>query len=37
MVNEITSGDILNVEQLKKHSKIYAGPGAGNYVKLEIM
>lgn len=29
MVNEITSGDILNVEQLKKHSKIYAGPGAG--------
>ena len=29
MVNEIISGDILNVEQLKKHSKIYAGPGAG--------
>lgn len=29
MVNAITSGDILNAEQLKKHSKIYAGPGAG--------
>lgn len=29
MVNAITSGDILGVEQLKKHSKIYAGPGAG--------
>lgn len=29
MVNAITSGDILNVEQLKRHSKIYAGPGAG--------
>ncbi len=29
MVIEITSGDILNEEQLKKHSKVYAGPGAG--------
>lgn len=29
MVNVITSGDILSAEQLKKHSKIYAGPGAG--------
>lgn len=29
MVNAITSGDILNEEQLKKHSKVYAGPGAG--------
>ena len=29
MVNAITSGDILNAEQLKRHSKIYAGPGAG--------
>ena len=29
MVNAITSGDTLSVEQLKNHSKIYAGPGAG--------
>ena len=29
MVNAITSGDILSAEQLKKHSKVYAGPGAG--------
>ena len=29
MVNAITSGDTLSVEQLKTHSKIYAGPGAG--------
>ncbi len=29
MVTEITSGDILNVEQLMHHAKIYAGPGAG--------
>ena len=29
MVNAITSGDILNEEQLKKNSKVYAGPGAG--------
>ena len=29
MVNAITSGDILSVEQLKRHSKVYAGPGAG--------
>ena len=29
MVNAITSGDILSIEQLKKHSKVYAGPGAG--------
>ena len=29
MVNAITSGDILSVEQLKKHSKVYAGPGSG--------
>lgn len=29
MVNAITSGDILNVEQLESHSKVYAGPGAG--------
>lgn len=29
MVNAITSGDILNTEQLRKHSKVYAGPGAG--------
>ena len=26
MVNAITSGDTLSVEQLKNHSKIYAGP-----------
>ena len=29
MVDAITSGDILSPEQLKYHSKIYAGPGAG--------
>ncbi len=29
MANEITSGYILNEEQLKNHSKVYAGPGAG--------
>lgn len=29
MVIEITSGDILTTEQLQKHAKIYAGPGAG--------
>lgn len=29
MVDTITSGDILSPEQLKYHSKIYAGPGAG--------
>ena len=29
MVNAITSGDILSAEQLKRHSKVYAGPGAG--------
>ena len=29
MVETITSGDILSPEQLKYHSKIYAGPGAG--------
>lgn len=29
MVNAITSGDIFNAEQLKRHSKVYAGPGAG--------
>ena len=29
MAIEITSGDILTSEQLSKHSKIYAGPGAG--------
>ena len=29
MVNAITSGDILSAEQLKSHSKVYAGPGAG--------
>ena len=29
MVNAINSGDILSVEQLKRHSKVYAGPGAG--------
>ena len=29
MVNAITSGSILNEEQLKNHSKVYAGPGAG--------
>lgn len=29
MAIEITSGDIFTPEQLTKHSKIYAGPGAG--------
>ena len=29
MAENLTSGHILSVEQLKKHSKIYAGPGAG--------
>jgi len=29
VVNAITSGDILSIEQLKRHSKVYAGPGAG--------
>ena len=29
MVVEITSSDIFTNEQLSKHSKIYAGPGAG--------
>lgn len=29
MAIEITSGDIFTLEQLKYHSKIYAGPGAG--------
>ncbi|WP_353852910.1 ATP-dependent helicase [Dehalobacter restrictus] len=29
MAVEITSGDIFSPEQLTKHSKIYAGPGAG--------
>ena len=29
MVNVITSGNILDEHQLKRHSKIYAGPGAG--------
>jgi superfamily I DNA/RNA helicase len=29
MAVEITSGDIFASEQLTKHSKIYAGPGAG--------
>lgn len=29
MAIEITSGDIFGPEQLTKHSKIYAGPGAG--------
>lgn len=29
MAFEITSGDIFSAEQLAKHSKIYAGPGAG--------
>ena len=29
MVNAITSGDILSAEQLKRHSKVYAGTGAG--------
>lgn len=29
MVNAITSSDILSAERLKKHSKVYAGPGAG--------
>ena len=29
MAFEITSSDIFTPEQLTKHSKIYAGPGAG--------
>ena len=29
MAIEITSGDILTPQQLSKHMKIYAGPGAG--------
>lgn len=29
MVNAITSADVLNTEQLNKHSKVFAGPGAG--------
>lgn len=29
MAVEITSGDIFSPEQLTKHTKIYAGPGAG--------
>ncbi len=29
MANAITSGYILDTEQLKNHSKVYAGPGAG--------
>ena len=29
MAVEITSGDIFTNEQLSKHAKIYAGPGAG--------
>jgi superfamily I DNA/RNA helicase len=29
MAIEISSGDILTSEQLKKHARIYAGPGAG--------
>lgn len=29
MAIEITSGDIFTPEQLSKHAKIYAGPGAG--------
>lgn len=29
MVDPITSGDILSPEQLKHHSKVYAGPGSG--------
>jgi len=29
MAIEITSGDIFTAEQLTKHAKIYAGPGAG--------
>jgi len=29
MAIEITSGDIFTAEQLAKHSKIFAGPGAG--------
>lgn len=29
MVIEMTSGDIFTPEQLEKHVKVYAGPGAG--------
>lgn len=29
MVIEMTSGDIFTPEQLEKHAKVYAGPGAG--------
>jgi len=29
MAIEMTSGDIFTPEQLKKHAKVYAGPGAG--------
>lgn len=29
MAIEITSGDIFTPEQLEKHAKVYAGPGAG--------
>ena len=29
MATEMTSGDIFTPEQLGKHAKVYAGPGAG--------
>ncbi|MBS5842612.1 MAG: ATP-dependent helicase [Clostridiales bacterium] len=29
MATEMTSGDIFTPEQLEKHAKVYAGPGAG--------
>lgn len=29
MAIEMTSGDIFTPEQLEKHVKVYAGPGAG--------
>ena len=29
MAIKITSGDIFTPEQLEKHAKVYAGPGAG--------
>ena len=29
MAFEITSGDVFTSEQLTKHIKVYAGPGAG--------
>lgn len=29
MAIEITSGDVFSLEQLEKHAKVYAGPGAG--------